>query len=340
MRSSIISTVISSLIFLTAAAAPVRATDTAPTGFGAIGDSFVDEYQFYAPDRSQARNMVEILSATRGLNFGAFTTSDRPAPRYQGYANDWGLTGATSNDLPAETSGLAAQEAMGQVGLSFMFIGGNDFIDAVESKNPAAAVAAVPAHLLSNVLTSISTLLAANPKAEIAVANVFDLADLPLTQQLLKAGVVTPAELAAVSQAITGYDAALASALASNPRVALVDVNALASLFVGQKTITLDGQTFDTVDPGDEYHHLFLADGLHLGTVGQGFLADGFISAVDSKFNTGIAPLSPSEIIQFAQSVKPSGVPLPPAKGLGLVGFIVLAFTAGVRKYKSDHSGF
>src|SRR5438105_558425 len=27
-------------------------------GFGAIGDSFADEYEFYPPDRNQARNFV------------------------------------------------------------------------------------------------------------------------------------------------------------------------------------------------------------------------------------------------------------------------------------------
>ena len=37
-----------------------------PGGVGVMGDSYSDEYQFYPPDRSTARNWVEILAATRG----------------------------------------------------------------------------------------------------------------------------------------------------------------------------------------------------------------------------------------------------------------------------------
>src|SRR6516164_4777068 len=37
---------------------------------GAVGDSYTDEYKFYPPDRTTARNWVEILHATRGVRFG------------------------------------------------------------------------------------------------------------------------------------------------------------------------------------------------------------------------------------------------------------------------------
>ena len=39
-------------------------------GIGVLGDSYSDEYQFYPPHRSTARNWVEILAATRGVDFG------------------------------------------------------------------------------------------------------------------------------------------------------------------------------------------------------------------------------------------------------------------------------
>ena len=50
-------------------------------GVGVLGDSYTDEYQFYAPDRSTADNYVEQLAEDRHLDFGRFTNSSRTAPR-------------------------------------------------------------------------------------------------------------------------------------------------------------------------------------------------------------------------------------------------------------------
>ena len=46
-------------------------------GVGVIGDSYADEFQFYAPDRSTAQNFVELLADDRTFNFGEFTTTIR-----------------------------------------------------------------------------------------------------------------------------------------------------------------------------------------------------------------------------------------------------------------------
>ena len=43
----------------------------------------------------------------------------------------------------------------------------------------------------------------------------------------------------------------------------------------------------DLATPGDDYHHFFLADGIHIGTVAQGLIADAFIGAIDAKFGAG-----------------------------------------------------
>jgi hypothetical protein len=298
--------------------------DTTAHGFSAVGDSFADEYQFYPPDRTHARNFVEILAATRGLNFGTFTTNARPSPRNQGFANDWALDGATSDDLPAQTSGLAQQIAAGSVGTAFMFIGGNDFINAVQSSNASQILPGLPQHVLTNVVTAVSTLLAASPTAHVVVANLFDLSQLPVTKQLVAAGLISQAEANAIGQLIAGYNAALATQFASNSRVALVDLNSTAGAILGQKTIQFGGQTIDVQTPGDDYHHLFLADGLHVGTVGQGEIANAFIAAADSKFNSGIAPLSETEIVQFAQGVQSVAIPIPAAWASGTIGLLLL----------------
>src|SRR4051794_15479821 len=56
-----------------------------PVAIGVLGDSYSDEYEFYPPDRSTARNWVEILSATRGLDFGPYSTVGRGEPRNRGF---------------------------------------------------------------------------------------------------------------------------------------------------------------------------------------------------------------------------------------------------------------
>src|SRR3954468_6540448 len=86
-----------------------------PGGIGVLGDSYSDEYQFYPPDRSTARNWVEILAATRRLDFGAFSADRRGEPRNQGYAYNWARSDATTDDLIAagQHTGLAAQVAGG-----------------------------------------------------------------------------------------------------------------------------------------------------------------------------------------------------------------------------------
>jgi hypothetical protein len=115
-----------------------------PRGIGILGDSFSDEYQFYPPDRSTARNWVEILATKRGLDFGRFDAGGRGEPCNQGYAFNWARSGATTEDLirTDQHTGLAAQVARGEVGIVVIFIGGNDFINAVKGSDPTAGLAA------------------------------------------------------------------------------------------------------------------------------------------------------------------------------------------------------
>src|ERR1019366_408654 len=84
-------------------------------GIGALGDSYTDEYEFYPPDRSSARTWLETLVATRGLNFGAFSTVGRGEPRNQGCEYNWARSDATTEDMirTGQHTGLAAQVARG-----------------------------------------------------------------------------------------------------------------------------------------------------------------------------------------------------------------------------------
>jgi hypothetical protein len=150
-------------------------------GVAAAGDSYTDEYRFYAPDRSTAQNFVELLAAHRGFDFGTFTTAARPAPRNQGYEYDWAQSADTSSDMLADgqIAGIADQVHSGKVGMVFLFIGGNDFRDVFTSPNPLLALQTVVPTALNNVGVAINTILSASPNVKVVVATAADVAFLP-----------------------------------------------------------------------------------------------------------------------------------------------------------------
>jgi phospholipase/lecithinase/hemolysin len=278
--------------------------------FGAFGDSLGDEYQFINGPRSHARNYVELLATQRGLDFGAFSTVSRGEPRNQGYANNWSNAGellpngVTTGELgpTGETAGLAGQVAAGQVDVVFLTVGGNDF----ESVLSGADLTTVVQNGLTNEVTAIDTILAANPNVKVLVANVPDVTEIPEIQFLIKANPALAPEAAQVSSAIDLYNTQLSAQLAADTRVAIVDDNAI--LKEGLANPVVDGVTIDTLDPSPDANHLF-ADEIHPGTIGQGFLANGFINALDTKFGFNITPFSQHELRTLAASF---AVPLPP----------------------------
>jgi hypothetical protein len=62
--------------------------------------------------------------------------------------------------------------------------------------------------------------------------------------------------------------------------------------------------TLDLRRQGDDFHHLFLADSIHFGTVFQGMIADAVIGAVDS-LGAHVRPLSLWQIVRFARNFSP-----------------------------------
>jgi hypothetical protein len=284
---------------------------------GALGDSYTDEYRFYPPDRSQARNWVEVLAAEHRANFGPFKTISRGEPRDQGFAFNWARSDATSSDLVAnQLPGLAAQVAKGQVQYAWIFTGGNDFLfflrDSAESfhfQGPAvqAQLAQVEARAEANFKTAVDTLLAANPNVRLVVATLPDVGELPIVAEVSAVFPQARALVAATSLQIQKYNALIRSTAASSDRIALADLATASSALTNAPSgsAQFGGATIDLRTPGDDYHHFFLADGIHVGTVGQGVIADTFIAAVDARFGAGIAPLSDTQIVQFARHVKP-----------------------------------
>ena len=282
---------------------------------GALGDSYSDEYRFYAPDRTHARNWVEMLHTLREVSFGPYTTLSRGVPRSQGFAYNWAQSSATSttmvqNQLP----GLAAQVAKGQVRYASIFIGGNDFFGfasaaktgQIPPANLQAALTQTTTQLISNVATAVDTLLAANPNVRVVVWTLPDISLTPIAQQAAAGNPAGAALLQGISQATAQFNAFIHS-LNASPRVAVADLATLTNQAVASSTngtITFGGQSINLVVPGDDYHNFFLADGLHAGTVAQGIIADTFVEAIDAKYGEQLFPVTPQEIIRYAQRVQ------------------------------------
>jgi lysophospholipase L1-like esterase len=273
-------------------------------GVGVIGDSYSDEYQFYPPDRPLARNWVEILAESRGVNFGPFTTTDRGLPRHQGYAYNWSRTAATTADAieQGQHTGLAAQIARGEVGLAWVFIGGNDLIAALHAPDPLDALPSASAQAAANLDRIVSTLLEASPDVQVAVVTVPDILELPEFAGPLADGRLPRAWATAAGEALRRYNAHIKGLRARDRRIAVVDLflSQQAARMLAPRGLTLAGRRIIQDRPGNDVDHLFLADGRHLGTVGQGLMARLFVATLNARFDGRIRPLEDRELWDLA----------------------------------------
>jgi hypothetical protein len=283
---------------------------------GVLGDSYSDEYQFAPPDRVHARSWVEVLAATRAVNFGPFSTRSQGEPRKRGFAFDWARDGARSEDMVYnQLPGLTGQVARGEVQVAAIFIGSNDYGatlnamagDGVPLRAALATLNQREAQLEANFTASVNALLAASPTSRVVVSTLFDQGLLPGVPSLLgrpEARVL----LTAMNRATARFNALVRATAAHNSRVAVVDMAGLADQLTGEAghrgALRFGGTTLTLAQQGDNYHDLFLADGIHFGTLFQGMIANSFINAVDAAFGAGIPPLTPQEIVGFARHIQ------------------------------------
>jgi phospholipase/lecithinase/hemolysin len=290
------------------------------SAIGVAGDSLSDEYRFYAGGRSEGRNYVELLSAFRGVSFGEHTSGFRPEPRNQGFAFDWARSGASSDDLIAagQHAGLAAHAAAGEIDLAVLFVGGNDFRNALTSPNPAAALQQAPTTLITNLGVAVQTLLASNPTLNVIVTNVPDIGYTPQVRQLVQLGVLPQAVVDQVAGVIDLTNAGIASTFAGNPRVALLDSNGLLDQLMSGPNLTVDGLVIDRDAPSTDPDHFWI-DPIHPGTIGHAYLANQLMGVANASFGAQLVPFTAAEI-------RAAAVPEP------IAALLVLApMTIGVR---------
>lgn len=290
---------------------------TPAASIGMLGDSYTDEYKFSPPNQSRARNWVEILANTRNVNFGTFSTAGTSEPRNQGFSYNWAREGATSTDMVNnQLPGLTKQAAAGVIQGAAIFVGGNDFLyllgrlqsGQISTGDFPQALAQTEATAEANVNTAVNTVLGANPRVKVAIATLPDVALLPV----VRGGATTPelqAAVAATSQAIRQFNAHVASLAAGNNRVALVDLAGMADQLAQAAasnggSVRIGRTDVNMTTPGNDYRDFFLADGIHVGTVGQGLIANAFVNAIDDAFHAKIRPLSTQQIVRYAKTVQ------------------------------------
>ena len=187
------------------------------------------------------------------------------------------------------------------MGTVFVFIGGNDFIDAMSEPDPEAALREALPRALANYRLAVGTIRAADPDVRLVLATVPDIRLLPEFAGPLREGRL-PVRLAdACTAALGRYNAQIRAMAAGDRRVALIDLALVARLadLVSRDYAVVAGRRLDRSRPGNSPDRFFLADRRHPGTLAQAELARMFILAVNARFGAGIEPLRDAEILRL-----------------------------------------
>lgn len=194
---------------------------------------------------------------------------------------------------------MAAQVTRGEVRLVFVFIGGNDFIDAMHAPDPEAAMRAALPRALANFRLAVRTIRAADPDVRLVLATVPNILLLPEFDGPLREGRLPARLVDACTAALERYNAQIREIAMDDRRVALLDWAQVARLadLVSHDYVFVAGRRLDRSHPGDSPDRFFLADRRHLGTLAQAELAGTFILSVNARFGAGLEPLRDVEIL-------------------------------------------
>jgi phospholipase/lecithinase/hemolysin len=284
-------------------------------GIGVLGDSYSDEYCFYAPVRASAQNWVEQLADDTDASFGRFYKDDPPGPRNAGFAYNWATSGATSTQMLEDgmVAGVAAQAASGKVDLVTMFIGGDDFraVFAQAVSDPVGAGASIPGvvqKLLTNIGTAAGTVLspavvAANPDVHLILTTIPKLSYLPEVRNVVVQIPQFQALVDAVDGAIGIVNQQLIAMADQNSRIAVNDYATWVDDAFAQPIFKVGNVVMDRTalsNPTNDPTCFVLADGLHSGTVAQGLLANLYVQTANDAFDAHLQSLSTKDILKNA----------------------------------------
>ena len=205
------------------------------------------------------------------------------------------VDGATTADLAAQSQPILALVQAQQLDYSVIAMGSNDAadmaLDFVLNHNP------IPADFSSTIVGRIGSTIAALDAADPAhhlhqiVANIPDITRTPALESAVISLGVSPADVAAIRQAIIDTNAQI-DALALQNGMPVLDLFDLID-DVGTQPLTLAGVTTQVAD-------LYPADGFHPSALLHGLTADMFIDAAEQGYGTMLDPLSDQQIVANA----------------------------------------
>lgn len=274
-----------------------------------LGDSTSDEYR--ADDSRGGSysgttfNWNELMARYRGVDLGPWGT--RSEPRRQGYEYNFARSAAVASTMISQNqhTGVASLVTAGKVNVVYLQIGSNDFsIYTVGGKRDGydicnnimsdSAINTKLANFEANISTALTTIRATG-NVPIILALVGD----PTLSATWGASCSNPQRL---KNTIATLNNRLKT-LASSKGASTFDLSAFATNLlsrVSDGVITIEGERISVAQNGDEPHHAILGDGIHLGTVFGGFLANDIMKAINLKIGSTLPMFSELEILNNA----------------------------------------
>lgn len=278
--------------------------------FGAMGDSNTDEFR--ADDNRGGAyagvtfNWLEQLVKSRSMNFGPWGTWG--GVRRSGYQYNFARSGATTASLISENqhTQLAMLVENGSVQYVYMAIGYNDFAQYNTTDGyPAiyngtlsgSALDNKIQKMLINIETAVTTITTSG-KAKMMIATIPN----PENNASVVQNFPDPIKRQRVTDAVQKVNAGIIS-LAANKQVAVfnldIEFQQILNLYIPLGYIPVGTEKI-LFTSGDEPHHAFLGDSIHIGTVMSGIYANTLIKKMNSIWSTNITPMTDEEILANA----------------------------------------
>jgi lysophospholipase L1-like esterase len=279
-------------------------------GIAVLGDSQSDEYR--ADDNrgynypATTLNWVELLQKERKVNFGEWGVWEEP--RRTGYEYNWARTGNTTQSMLESEHhiGVAEQIKQGKVNVVVIFIGANDFApyilddgyQAIYNDQLSEPAKKSKVHrIVADIKTAVYTVKDAGDVRVVLVK-------VPDWSQHVGVQVAFPFpdQRSEVTSVVQDVNAEL-DKLAVDEGLVTVDPNQLYQDLVYKNednVMRVDGVKIERLLLNNNPKNFYLEDGVHTGTVVNGFLANAIVEKINSVINNDIQPLTETEIREAA----------------------------------------
>lgn len=279
-------------------------------GIAVLGDSQSDEYR--ADDwrgsnyASTTMNWVELLSKYRNVNVGEW--GSRSEPQRDGFEYNWARTGATANNLieSGQHVGAAGQVKEGKVNAVVIFIGALDFAPYMPHENYERIYAG---NLSEPAKKNIVHMVMADIKN--AVYTIKDAGDVRIVLVKIpdwgnhlgvKVAFPFPQQRILVTEVVNITNEEI-DEFAKEENLLTVDPNSFyKDLFKkgDDGKFTVDGIVMERVMLNNNPNNFYLDDGIHTGTVVNGFMANAILEKLNTVLVEKIKPFSEKEIREAA----------------------------------------